>query len=235
MLSLLESGNICTTIEPVAYDTSNIPELENSEILKIAQDVLDSAKYAYASVAANPEETVRSNTLEEAFKDSFNLMDAAKRESIREKGAQLTGLSETAREVLFGRYGTIDSKSFLAHGFDRADEDLESLELDMKLLGIRTPMVSMPTSTFTETPEGLLLPKDNIPTSFEELETNFEEAAGIALESGVHNEENLADIWGPAFAEDPFEMDLMFLRSRNVNLQKGIHILNYQINTHVLS
>ena len=204
MLSLLESGNI-STIEPVAYDTNNIPELENSEILKIAEDVLDSVKYAYASVAANPEQKVRPDTLEEAFKENFNLMDAAKREFIREMAVQLTGLSEPAREEIFGRYGAMDSKSFLDQGFDRADEGLEPLKLDMKLLGIRTPVVSMPTSTLLETPEGLLLPKENLPTSFEEFETDFEEEAKKAMESGVHNEENLTDIWGPAFAEDPFE------------------------------
>ena len=187
MLSLLESGNISATIEPVAYDTSNIPELDNREILKIAEDVLDAAKYAYASVAANPEQKVRPDTLEEAFKESFDLMDDAKRESIRELAVQLTGLSEPAREEIFGRYGTMDSKSFLAQGFDRADEGLEPLELDMKLLGIRATVVSMPTSTFRETPEGLLLPKDNLPISFEEFETDFEEAAKKAMESGVHN------------------------------------------------
>jgi len=121
MLSLLESGNISAPIEPVAYDTSNIPELENSEILKIAEDVLDAAKYAYASVAANPEQKVRPDTLEGAFKESFDLMDDAKRESIREMAVQLTGFSEPARGEIFGRYGTMDSKSFLAQGFDRVD------------------------------------------------------------------------------------------------------------------
>lgn len=187
MLSLLESGNISATIEPVAYDTSNIPELDNREILKIAEDVLDAAKYAYTSVAANPEQKVRPDTLAEAFKESFDLMDDAKRESIRKLAVQLTGLSEPAREEIFGCYGTMDSKSFLAQGFDRADEGLEPLELDMKLLGIRATVVSMPTSTFRETPEVLLLPKDNLPISFEEFETDFEEAAKKAMESGVHN------------------------------------------------
>ena len=114
ILSFLEGGSLSALVEPVAYDTNNIPELENSEILKIAEDVLDAAKYAYASVAANPEEEVRSDTLEEAFKESFGLMDAAKRDSIREKAVQLTGSSEPTREEIFGRYGTLDSKSFLA-------------------------------------------------------------------------------------------------------------------------
>ena len=173
MLSFIESGSIHTLVEPVAYDTSNIPEIENSEIKKILEDTLDGVKYAYASVAANLEHTVRPNTLEEAFKENFDLMDAGKRESIREKAVQLTGFSEPARKEIFGRYGAMDSKSFLAHGFEHADEGLEPLELDMKLLGIRTPMVSMPTSTFIETPEGLLLPKENLPTSFEEFETNM--------------------------------------------------------------
>lgn len=207
MLSFLESNDISTLVEPIAYDTSNIPEIENSEIQKILEDTLDGVKYAYASVAANPEQTVRPNTLEEAFKERFDLMDAGERESVREKAVQLTGFSEPARKEIFGRYGAMDSKSFLAQGFDHADDGLEPLELDMKLLGIKTPMVSMPASTFTETPEGLLLPKENLLTSFEEFETEFEEAANTAIESGVHSEENLEDIWGPAFAEDPFEMN----------------------------
>lgn len=207
ILSYLEGGSLSALVEPVAYDTNNIPELENSEIQKIAEDVLDAAKYAYASVAAKPEQEVRSGSLEEAFKDSFGLMDAAKRDSIRKVATKLTALPASAREEIFGRYGAMDSKRFLDQGFDRADEDLEPLELDLKLLGIRTPVVSMPTSAFMETPEGLLLPKEDLPIGFEEFETDFEDAANNAIESGVHNEENLTDIWGPAFAEDPFEMD----------------------------
>lgn len=207
ILSYLEGGSLSALVEPVAYDTNNIPELENSEILKIAEDVLDAAKYAYASVAAKPEQEVRSGSLEEAFKDSFGLMDDAKRDSIRKVAAKLTALPASAREEIFGRYGAMDSKKFVDQGFDRADEDLEPLELDLKLLGIRTPVVSMPTSAFMETPEGLLLPKEDLPTGFEEFETEFKDAENNAIESGVHNEENLADIWGPAFAEDPFEMD----------------------------
>lgn len=207
IMSYLEGGSLSALVEPVAYDTNNIPEPENSEILKIAEDVLDAAKYAYASVAAKPEQEVRSDSLEDAFKDSFGLMDDAKRDSIRKVAAKLTALPASAREEIFGRYGAMDSKKFVDQGFDRADEDLEPLELDLKLLGIRTPVVSMPTSAFMETPEGLLLPKEDLPIGFEEFETDFEDAENNAIESGVHSEENLTDIWGPAFAEDPFEMD----------------------------
>ncbi|MBE9533898.1 MAG: hypothetical protein IMF03_02780 [Proteobacteria bacterium] len=207
MNSLLEDVHVATRVKPVAYDSIGVPELENSEMLKIAEDALDAAKYAYASVAANPEQEVRSGSLEADFKEAFNLMDATRRDSIREKAVQLTGLPESARTEIFGRYGKIDSKSFIAQGFDRVHESLEPLEIDMKLLGARTPKISVSRGVLRATPDGLLLPKENLPSEFEDFESDFEEAKDKAEQSGVHDIDKLADIWGPAFIENPFTME----------------------------
>jgi hypothetical protein len=204
MNSLLEDVRVATRVKPVAYDSIGVPELENSEILKIGEDVLDAAKCAYASVAANPEQEVRSGSLEADFKEAFKLMDATRRDSIREKAVQLTGLPESARTEIFGRYGKMDSKSFIAQGFDRVHESLEPLEIDMKLLGARIPKISVSRGVLRATPDGLLLPKENLPSEFEDFESDFEEAKEKAEQSGVCDIDKLADIWGPAFIENPF-------------------------------
>lgn len=210
ILSLIESRRIPALVRPVNYDTIGVPDLENSEIKKIAMDVLDAVKYAYASVASNPEQEVRRDTIEADFKEALGLMKADRRESIHKKAVQLTGFSEQARAVEFGRYGAIDSKSFIAQGADRIHESLEPLEINTKLLGIKSPTISMSPGDLRATPDGLLLPKENLPTGFEEdleaFETDVEEEAKKAETSEVYGADRLAEIWGPSFTEDPFEM-----------------------------
>lgn len=196
-------------MRPTVSDSSGVPTIDNSELRKIAEDALDAAKYAFASVAANPDQEVRSDSLEADFKEAFGVMDAARRDSVREKAVQLAQLPETARVEMFGRYGQMDTQSFLAQGFDRAHEALPSLKIDTKLLGIRTPTFAVPAGVeLRATPEGVLLPAEHLRAGFEEFEADWEEAAEKAIQSDVYNAEKLAEIWGPVFSGDPFAMEM---------------------------
>ena len=210
ILSLIESKRTPALVRPVAYDTIGVPDLENSEIRKIAEDVFDAVKYAYASVAANPEQEVRRDSIEADFKEAFGLMATDRRESTHKKAVQLTGLSEQARMVEFGRYGAIDSKSFVAQGADRVHESLEPLKIDTKLMGIKTPAISLSPDALRATPDGLLLPRENMPAGFEAdleaFETDVEAEAKKAETSEVYDTDRLTEIWGPSFTEDSFEM-----------------------------
>jgi hypothetical protein len=190
-------------IQPTIEESFGTPDIENSELRKIAQDVLDAARYALASVAANLEQPVRPDSLESAFKEGINKLDAGKRASIQATAKELANASEGVRTATFGRYGKFESKDFLGMGFARADEALPELTLDKKLLGIKTPTITVPVDAVRRTPEGgLLIPSDRVPPefegidTFENLEQGFEEAREAAIRSEVYDAGRLNELWG---------------------------------------
>ncbi|MBW4417937.1 MAG: hypothetical protein KME13_01760 [Myxacorys californica WJT36-NPBG1] len=191
-------------LRPTATDTSGAPEPDNSEIRKIANDVLQAVQYSFASVAANPNQAVRADTLEETFQQTFKRMDAAKLERVQTKATQLVSAAPELRTTLFGRYGQLESKEFVSIGFDRAHEGLAPLAIDQKLLGIRTSHLSIPQGVGRMTPEGLLIPAANLPQGFEDFEDAIDMSTQRAAESHVYNAEKLQEIWGPVYSTDPF-------------------------------
>ena len=124
--------------EPTATDTSGAPMPENSEIEKIAKDVLQSVQYSFASVAANLDLAARADTLEETFQQALKRMEVTKLEQVQTKAVELVSAAPALRKTTFGRYGELDSKEFVSIGFDRADEGLAPLAIDQKLLGMLT-------------------------------------------------------------------------------------------------
>lgn len=189
---------------PIATDTSGAPEPENSEIRKIANDILQAVQYSFVSVAANPDQAVRAGTLEETFQQAFKRTDATRLERVKATAAQLVNTSPELRSTIFGRYGQLESKEFVSIGFDRANEGLAPLAIDQKLLGIRTPQISVPQGVGRVTSEGLLIPAANLPQGFEDFESTIDLTAQRAAESQVYNAERLQEIWGPVYSTDPF-------------------------------
>lgn len=189
---------------PTATDTFGATEPDNSEIRKIANDVLQAVQYSFASVAANPDQAVRSDTLEETFQQSFKRMDANKLEQVQTKARQLVKAAPELRTTLFGRYGQLESKEFMSIGFDRAHEGLAPLAIDQKLLGIRTPQLSISQGVGRMTSEGLLIPMANLPQGFEDFEEAMETSTQRAADSQVYNAEKLQEIWGPVYSSDRF-------------------------------
>jgi hypothetical protein len=186
---------------PTVTDGAGATEPDNSEIRKIANDVLQAVQYSFASVAANPDQAVRSDTLEAAFQQSLKRMDASKLASVQSTAVQFVKAAPELRTTLFGRYGQLESKEFVSMGFDRAHEALAPLQIDQKLLGIRTPQLSIPQGVGRMTSEGLLIPAANLPQGFED----FEDAANVstqrAVDSEVYNAEKLEEIWGSVHAD----------------------------------
>jgi hypothetical protein len=111
----------------------------------------------------------------------------------------------------------------LTKGFLYADKDLEPLKINTKLLGLKTPTVTMDLGNLKTTTEGLLLPKEFQPKGFEELMSDFEKASEKAAESEVYSADKLLDIWGPTFEEDPFRKDLSEFEEA-VNDKLGFYI-----------
>lgn len=202
--SLLSDRFSVEAFKPVASDTSGVTELDNSELRKIANDVLQAVQYSFASVAANPNQAVRADTLEESFQQSFKRMDVMKLERVQTKATQLVNVSSELRTTMFGRYGQLESKEFVSIGFDRAHEGLAALEIDQKLLGIRTPQLSISQGLGRMTPQGLLIPIASLPQGFEDFEGAMDTSIQKANDSQVHNADRLQEIWGPVYSSDSF-------------------------------
>ena len=191
-------------IRPVATDSSGAPPPENSEIGKIAEDVLGAAKMSFVAVAANPDVAARKDTLEDIFKQAIKAMPAAKRTRYVARAKNFAQVSPENRKALFGTAGERDFDSHLAAGgFDRYDEGLPPLAIDRKLLGIRDT-VRVPRNLLRPVADGLLIPGASIPGGLENFESNFESAADKAEVTGVVAEETLMEIWEPHTLGDPF-------------------------------
>jgi hypothetical protein len=191
-------------LKPVASDESGALPPENSEIRKIAEDVLGGAKMSFAAIAANPDKVVRAGSLEDTFKEGFKKMPAKKRQTYVSKGKSLMEASETTRMMLFGRAGERDLESHIAAGgFDRFDEGLAPLAIDKKLLGI-DDTIRVPRAVLRNTAEGLLIPGDLIPGGADNFDSNFESSRSRAEETGVASADKLSEIWGATYTNDPF-------------------------------
>ena len=191
-------------IKPVATDGAGAPPPENSEIKKIAADVLGAAKMSFVAVAANPDVAARKDTLEDVFKQAIKAMPAAKRTRDVALAKNLAQVSPESRKALFGTAGERDFDSHLAAGgFDRYDEGLPPLAIDRKLLGIRDT-VRVPRTLLRPVADGLLIPGGSIPGGLENFESNFESAADKAEETGVVAEDTLMDIWESHTLGDPY-------------------------------
>ncbi|NES76942.1 MULTISPECIES: hypothetical protein [unclassified Okeania] len=196
-------------LKPTVSDTDQIADIENSELRKIANDVLDAAKYSFTTAAANVEQQARPETLEATFQEAIKGMNEEKRASVRSKATELTMAPQAIREIQFGRYGKLSSQEYLSMGIDRVEEAnvLPKLEIDQKLLGLKTPVLTLPQSVAQMTDAGLLIPKDQLPARISN-QTDFEGAAQevvkTSVDSEVYDAEKLQQVWGPVYSEDPF-------------------------------
>jgi hypothetical protein len=199
-------GNLAeSAVESIVEIAGALPPV-NSEIRKIAEDVFNAAKYDVVSVAANAEYPARSDTLESAVKDALAQMDEAKRTAVVAKAQQLAQLPKEARTELFGRYGEMDPTSFLSQGFDRVHESLGPLDIDTKLLGVRQSTIAVPARWLRFTPEGLVVPKEQLAGfemvgrggrtgTAEEAEAAVNQSIEAAVRSSVLDTTRLAELY----------------------------------------
>lgn len=205
MLDVSHLGGLAALdIKPVAQDGFGVAPPENSEIRKIAEDVLGAAKLSFVAVAANPDVAVRSGSLEETFKQAIKAMPDKKRASYVTKAKQLAQVSPEVRRQMFGTAGERDVDSHLAAGgFDRYDEGIAPLAIDRKLLGI-DDTVRVPRSILRPVADGLVIPGAAIPGGLENFESSFESAQKMAAETGIASEDKLSEIWDLRSEGDPY-------------------------------
>lgn len=195
-----------TAIRPLATDSSGAEPPDNSELRKIGEDILGALKYSFSAVAARPDASVRSGSVEEVFQKSLRAMSTDDRQKVQKTAAELVNAPAVLRTAMFGRAGTRDAESHLggAGGFGRYNEGVAPLAIDRKLLGVRTPTISVAPSVLRASAEGLLIPSSALPSGFESFASDFEEAAESAEQSNVMSAEHLEEIWGPEYETDPY-------------------------------
>lgn len=191
--------SFATLVKPVPRTSSGVKEPEHSEIRKVANDVLGAVKYSFTNVAANMEKVkADDSSLEGAFKSALQARkDQANVKKINKIAIDLVKMPSAQRQLVFGRAGKMDGKTFLKRnrGFANYALDMPPLKLDAKLFGVRVPRVSFDPARIND---GNLL-------SLGELDTNrLTERVHRAMGSGVVNREHLRDISGSMTTHDLF-------------------------------
>jgi hypothetical protein len=202
----LVPGALTLDIKPTPEETSGASPPENSELRKIAEDVLGALKYSFAAVASRPDLPTRTDSVEAAFKEGLKSLPAEKQQSYQRTAAPLLGAPVAVRSLEFGRAGqrSAEEHAGAAGGFARFEEGLAPLAIDTKLLGVKPATIRVPTEALRSTPEGLLIPSAMLPKDFESFASDFEAARESARGTEVADLERLTDIWGPFSKTDPF-------------------------------
>ena len=179
---------------PVA--TEGIEAPANSELRKIAEDISGALQYSFATVAANLDGEIRPGTIEADIRDYVGGMKPEKRAAFGNTAAELVKASPAVRTAMFGRAGKRDAAEHLgaAKGFRGYDAGLPPLQIDAKLLGIRTPDLSIPRDVLKKVDGGLLIPRDVLGGM--DFESFDPDAEMMERDDNVLGAERLADIWG---------------------------------------
>lgn len=185
-----------TMKRPTPTATEGIDAPDNSELRKIAEDIAGALQYSFAAVAANPDGDIRSGTVEADIRDYMGSMKAEKRAAFSNIAAELVKASAPVRTAMFGRAGKRDAAEHLgaAKGFRGYDAGLPPLQIDAKLLGIRTADISIPRDVLKKVDGGLLIPKDLLGGM--DFETFDPDLDAMDRDDSVMGAERLTDIWG---------------------------------------
>lgn len=190
-------------IGPESFVTHGVEELDNSELRKLADDVLNHMKYAVAAVAANPEASMPGGSVEAGFQRAIHAMPVAKQAKMKAVAQPLVAADPALRQRLFGRIGAKDPSALLSDGVERVAQSLDSLPLDLKLLGLPTPQLRLPLSAVRMGANGPQVDLEGI-GDFEDVESLSKAVRGqveAAVRSRV-NSAKLSDIWGRSFTPD---------------------------------
>ena len=71
---------------PMATDGSGVEPPDNSEVRKIAEDVLGATKMSFAAVAAAPDARVAPGSVEEVFKRAIGDLAVPQRQALQQLG-----------------------------------------------------------------------------------------------------------------------------------------------------
>lgn len=201
-------------IRPVPVGESSVEEPENSEIRKIARDVVNAMKYGFTAAVAHPEHA-RAGTAEAEFAEIIRKLEAIRPDLVqvaRAEAEALASASEHVRSSIFGRFGQIPADAFVSNGASRILEDAGVPQLNYKLLGFDPPSVSIPPEVLdsVEGIDGLLIPSDTLPKRNGEIlapgdfQAAVAESLQRAADNAVFDQDRMASIWGQWTNYDPY-------------------------------
>ncbi|MGI0118749.1 hypothetical protein [Zooshikella sp. RANM57] len=151
-------------LEPIIND--NIT-LANSEIKKIVERVINSAKIAAEKVAVEENFHPLERSFEDIFKSRFGEYSKEKQETIRRNLKPIYTADKAVRARLYGDLGAIDVKSM--ESVEHEVTKLPKLKIDPRLLGIWTPTpeadISQPEIERMRSTQPQILNSHNILTS----------------------------------------------------------------------
>ncbi|WP_027707031.1 hypothetical protein [Zooshikella ganghwensis] len=150
--------------EPIIND--NIT-LANSEIKKIVERVINSAKIAAEKVAVEESFHPLERSFEDVFKSRFDEYSKEKKETIRRNLKPIYTADKAIRTRLYGDLGAIDVKAM--ESVEHEVTKLPKLKIDPRLLGIWTPSpvsdISQPEIERMRSTQPQILNSHNILTS----------------------------------------------------------------------
>ncbi len=201
--ALIQPGIL--NLKPTMSEGPSVEELDG-EMLKIAEDVFNAAKYTVTAVAADTEVSVQPNSLEADFKTALFSVKPELRTNARTQAVELVNASESVRKTVFGRYGQMPARAVLNEGFMRIDQDLAPLKINKKLLGLPEARISVPLARISKVDGGLLIPEANIRGNIADLESVMQASEKSAAESGIFDKARFSQVWGEIHEGDPYSV-----------------------------
>lgn len=188
---------------PESYVTQGVEPLENSELLKVANDVLQGLEYSYVAVAADPASDVADGSVEADFKASLQAMSDERRARAQQAAAPLASADQQVRQRLFGRWGQFSPSDVRASGLAGLGEELAPVRIDHKLVGLGARALRVPMDHLRVDGGRLIVDLPGL-DEFEDAEDVRSASLSQlqrAAESRVHPEK-LEEIWDRSFFPD---------------------------------
>lgn len=185
---------------PESYVTQGVGPVENSELRKIAADIIGQVRYGLAAVASDPTAEVAPGTLEQDFQVTLAALPSDQVDAVRTLARPMVDADVALRRQLFGRVGESDVAEVRTRGSASIAAAMTPLTLDAKLMGVTVPEVRVPLSALRRSRDGFALDLaelDGRPTA-DELAEHLDVRKARSLTDGM-DVERLAKVWGRNF------------------------------------
>jgi hypothetical protein len=123
-------------VVPTAHWSTGARLPDNSELRRIAQDVLAAVKYAVCVHAIDPSRPARGSEIDGVIAAAIRTMPPEKQRRYRDTAAELLASGPAVRRGIFGRYASIDPDSARRLGVRGMGDQLGPVKVDPRLLGL---------------------------------------------------------------------------------------------------
>lgn len=188
---------------PESVVSEGVEELDNSELRKVANDVLGQFKYALTVAAADLEADTAPGSVEAGFQDSLRRMSAERQAKMGSVASSLLTADVAVRQRLFGRIADTSPEVLRSEGLAKIGAELPGVPIDAKLVGLPSRSLRVPLDAIRIGPNGPQVDLEGF-GDFEDVESLTKAIRGDveeAMRTRV-NSAKLQDIWGRGFFPD---------------------------------